>query len=226
MVFMPQGQLAGSRSVKAIPASKPVTALVTALMILTVYGGLGVLGRHLSLKLGIPDLLDSNITNRRRFLRPALSGIGIGLVLIAVDTLFASRYDAAPLPHPPFPTSLAASVVAGIGEELIFRLFFISFWVWLVSHLILRKRAGTRVYWMVALASAAVFAAAHLPSVMILAGLESIELLPLHLVVEIFLLNGIVSLGAAYHFKNAGFLGAAGVHLWTDIVWHVIWGLV
>jgi hypothetical protein len=24
--------------------------------------------------------------------------------------------------------------------------------------------------------------------------------------------------------KRAGFLGAVGVHFWTDVVWHVVWG--
>ena len=30
---------------------------------------------------------------------------------------------------------------------------------------------------------------------------------------------------AAYAFKKYGFLAPIGVHVWTDIVWHVLWGL-
>jgi hypothetical protein len=45
------------------------------------------------------------------------------------------------------------------------------------------------------------------------------------LLVEMILLNGILSLIAAYYFKKSGFLAPVGIHFWADIVWHVIWGL-
>ena len=44
--------------------------------------------------------------------------------------------------------------------------------------------------------------------------------------VEIMLLNGVMSMFAAYYMKKNGFLAAVGVHFWTDIVWHVVWGLL
>jgi len=43
---------------------------------------------------------------------------------------------------------------------------------------------------------------------------------------EIFLLNGVLSLFAAHYFRQYGFLAAVGIHFWTDIIWHVIWGLI
>jgi membrane protease YdiL (CAAX protease family) len=57
-------------------------------------------------------------------------GLVMGLFFILVDTLLSPLRRIGPLPHPPFPTSVVASIAAGIGEELLFRLFFISFWVW------------------------------------------------------------------------------------------------
>jgi hypothetical protein len=45
------------------------------------------------------------------------------------------------------------------------------------------------------------------------------------LIVEVFLLNGTLSLVAAYFFKKSGYLAAAGVHFWADMVWHVVWGV-
>ncbi len=131
-----------------------------------------------------------------------------------------------PLHHPPFPTSLVASAVAGIGEELIFRLFFISFWVWIISYVILKKRWQNQIFWIIAIFSGLTFALGHIPSVMILFGLNTVNEVPLALMGEIIFLNGGLSLFAAYYFRKFGFLAAVGLHFWTDVVWHVIWGMV
>ncbi len=61
---------------------------------------------------------------------------------------------------------------------------------------------------------------------MFLFGFQGIGQIPLALMAEILLLNGTLSLFAAYHFHKAGFLAPVGVHFWTDGVWHVFWGIV
>jgi membrane protease YdiL (CAAX protease family) len=129
-----------------------------------------------------------------------------------------------PIPHPPFPTSVVAAASAGIGEELIFRLFFISFWVWLVSDVILKRKWQNQIFWTLAVASAFAFSLAHLPSLMFLFGLKTIGDVPLALMSEIILLNGVLSIVAAYYLKKYGFLAAVSIHFWADLVWHVIWG--
>jgi len=80
-----------------------------------------------------------------------LIGITIGIFFIFADVTLSQFHTLGPLPHPPFPTSLVASVVAGIGEELIFRLFFIYFWVWLISYVILKKRWQNQIFWIIAI---------------------------------------------------------------------------
>ena len=225
-VFLPQGFFSPILPEQELPASKPVLALVNAAVMLILYGGLGFLGLKLSQKLGFADLWDSKISNRQRFFIPALIGIGIGAFLILGDTILSQFHALGPLPHPPFPTSLVASAAAGIGEELIFRLFFISFWVWLISYVILKKRWQNQIFWIVAVLSALAFALGHIPSVMILFGLNTVNEIPFALMTEIILLNGVVSLFAAYYFRKFGFLAPVGIHFWTDVVWHVIWGMV
>ncbi len=221
-VFLPQGNFLPSQK---LPAPKPVLALVNACIMLILYGGLGFLGLKLSQKLGFADLWDSKISNKQRFLIPALIGIGIGIFLILADAILSQFHTLGPLPHPPFPTSLVASAVAGIGEELIFRLFFISFWVWLISYVILKKRWQNQIFWIIAIFSALAFALGHIPSVMIFFGLNTVNEIPLALMCEIILLNGVVSLFAAYYFRKFGFLAPVGIHFWTD-VWHVVWGVI
>lgn len=69
------------------------------------------------------------------------------------------------------------------------------------------------------------FAASHFGTVMVLAGANSINELSPVLMVEIFVQNGIVGLVAGQRYMKDGLVAAAGVHFWTDVVFHVIWGV-
>ena len=209
-----------------LPTSKPVLALVNAGIMLILYGALGFLGLRLSQRIGFADLWDSGVSNKQRFLIPALIGVGVGVFFILADTILSQFHAFDPLPHPPFPASLLASLTAGISEELIFRLFFVSFWVWLISYVILKRKWQNQVFWIVAVLSALAFAFGHIPAMMILYDLNAVTEIPPVLMSEIILLNGMLSLFAAYYFRKFGFLAAVGIHFWTDVVWHVIWGLV
>lgn len=222
-VFLPFPELLPTQE---LPASKAVLALVNAAIMLVLYGGLGLLGLKLSQKLGFPDIWDSNVSNRQKFLVPTLTGVGIGIFLVLADLVFSKFHTLGSLPHPPFPTSLVASAVAGIGEELIFRLFLVSFLTWLISYIILKKRWQNQVFWIVAILSALAFAFGHIPSVMALLDLKAVGEIPPVLMAEIILLNGVVSLFAAYYFRRFGFLAPVGMHFWTDVVWHVVWGII
>ena len=219
---MPQGSLLPAQ----LPASKPVIALVSAAIALVLYGGLGFLGLKLSQKLGFADLWDPKVSNKQRFLLPAFIGIGLGIFFIIADAIFSQFQALGPLPHPPFPTSLVGSAAAGIGEELIFRLFFISFGVWLISYVVLKGKWQDQVFWIVAFLSALAFALGHLPSMMLLLDFKTVSEIPPALMSEIILLNGVLSLFAAYYFRKFGFLAAVGIHFWADVVWHVIWGAI
>lgn len=222
-VFLPQGAFLPTQE---LPASKPVLALVNAIITLILYGGLGFIGLKLSQKIDFADIWNSKISNKQRFLIPALIGVGIGVFFILADVVLSKFHNLGSIPHPPFPTSLVASVTAGIGEEVIFRLFFISFWVWLISYVIFKKRWQNQIFWIVTLFSALAFALGHFPSVMILFGFKTIREIPFILISEIILLNGVVSLLAAYYFRKFGFLAAVSIHFWTDVIWHVIWGMI
>ena len=210
---------------QSLPAPKIVVALISAATAVMVYGGLGYLGLVLSRKIGFADVWDENVTNKERFFVPAIVGLLLGIVFVIVDVLAGSQTSFGRLPHPGFPASLFVPVAAAIGEESIFRLFFISFGVWLVSCIILKGKVMNIVFWVVSIASAFVFAAGHIPSVLILKGLTSPSQIPPLTLVEMFFLNSIVSLPAAYLFRKNGILAAMGVHFWTDTVWHVIYGL-
>jgi membrane protease YdiL (CAAX protease family) len=105
----------------------------------------------------------------------------MGVLFIAADMLLKTLHPFRALPHPPFPTSLVASAVAGIGEEVVFRLFFIPLWTWLVSTVILKGRWESEVFWTVAAFSALAFAVSHMPMVMAAFGIESVSEMPVAL---------------------------------------------
>ena len=223
-IFLPQGSFLPLPSEAELVASIEVLAMINAAVVLILYGGLGYLGIILS-KLGFPDLWAPEISNRQgSFFRHLPAPVW--------DIFYCSRFIFQPVPwfwsasSPALPTSLVASASAAIGEEIIFRLFFISFWVWLISHIFLKKKWQNQVFWVIAVISALLFALGHLPSVMIMFGLQEIGELPRAFLLEIILLNGVLSVFAAYHFRKYGFLAPVSVHFWADIVWHVIWGLL
>ena len=146
-----------------------------------------------------------------------------GVLFILIELIFSKYFTIGALPHPEFPHSIIASLSAGIGEELIFRLFFISFWVWLISHILLKKKWQNQIFWIISAFSALAFAFGHMPSIMILFNLSTLDEIPTPLLSEIIILNSLVSLPAAYYFRKYGFLAAVGIHFWTDIIWHVIY---
>ena len=146
--FLPQGEAAAQLPASPIPPWQ--LALGGAGITAAIYGLLGILGLLMWRSLGFPEIWEETVTQRQRFLLPALVGSGLGIVFILADLAFSRFNGIGRFMHPPFPTSLVASVSAGIGEEILFRLFFISLWTWLVGKLLLRGRGLTIVYWVVA----------------------------------------------------------------------------
>jgi hypothetical protein len=208
-----------------LPTPLPVIALLNAGIAIVLYGGLGFIGLVLARRNGFADIWQPEVSNRQRFLIPGITGVGLGIFLIVMDIIFGRFNGIGQLQHPPFPSSFFASLSAGIGEELIFRLFFISLWVWIISTLILRGKGRNIVFWIITIFSGLVFAIGHIPSVMIMYNYSSLSEISPVLWLEIILLNGIISIFAAFYMKKFGFLAAVGVHFWADIVWHVIWGI-
>jgi len=223
-LFLPQGEMGLSLPQAPLPAPLPLLALANAGIIMVIYGGLGLIGVMLARKLGLPEIWDHTLSNRRRFVLPALAGAGLGIVLVVADVIMAPINGIGRFPHPPFPTSFVASISAAIGEEVIFRLFFISFWTWLVSRVILRGHGQGALYWVVSGFSAIAFGLGHLPALMFIHGWIDLAQIPPVVLGEVIVLNGMIAVAAAYAFKKVGFIGPVGVHLWTDVVWHVLWG--
>jgi membrane protease YdiL (CAAX protease family) len=119
-----------------------------------------------------------------------------------------------------------ASLSAGIGEEILFRGFVFGLWGFLVNWLFKRFVGRDVTLWIANVLAALAFGAGHLGTVLLLTGASSpAELNPV-LLVEVFLLNGVMGLIAGQRYMKDGLVAAAGIHFWADVVFHVLYGLI
>ena len=221
-------QIAASAGVPMpeMPASNAVMGLASAGIYLVLYGLLGLAGYWFARKLGLPGIFSEDGNWRRWFLIPLLLGLGCGVLLTVGDLLFAPINGFGRFLHPPFPVSILASVTAGIGEEILFRGFVFGLWGFLLNWLLKRFNGRRIALWIANIIAALAFGAGHLPALFFLTGASSPADLNPFLLAEIFLLNGVIGIVAGARYMKDGLVAAAGVHFWTDMVFHVVWGLI
>jgi hypothetical protein len=147
-------------------------------------------------------------------------------VFVIVERVFMAAGMGEGFPHPAFPFSIIASATAGIGEEILSRSFFMGLWAFLLNLLLRRWGATNVALWAGNIIAALAFSATHIPGVMVILGVTSPAEIPVFMLLEIFLLNGVLSLVAGERYMRDGLVAAMGVHFWVDIVWHVIYPLI
>jgi hypothetical protein len=200
--------------------------LAYAGIVFVVYSLLGVAGYWFARKLQLPGIFSEEGNIRRWFIIPLLLGLVCGVFVVASDLLFAPINGFGRMLHPAFPVSILASLSAGIGEEILTRGFVFGLWGILLNWLFKRFNGRTVALWIANIIAALVFAASHLGTVFVLTGAKSISELNPMLIVEIFVINGIIGLIAGERYMKDGLIAASGVHFWADIVFHVMWGLI
>ncbi|HSK88066.1 MAG TPA: CPBP family glutamic-type intramembrane protease [Anaerolineales bacterium] len=205
--------------------SNAVLGLANAGIILVVYGILGLLGYWFARILGLPGIFSEDGDWQRWFIIPLLLGLVCGVFVVLGDLLFAPINDFGRFPHPSFPVSILASLSAGIGEEILTRGFVFGLWGLILNWLLKRFNGRTFALWIANVIAALAFGASHLGTLFVLTGASSMADLSPVLLVETFLLNGIMGLIAGWRYMKDGLVAAAGVHFWTDVVFHVMWGL-
>jgi len=203
-----------------------ILGLANAGIVLVLYGLLGLAGFWFARKLGLPGIFSEDGNWRRWFFIPLGLGLVCGVALVMGDMLFAPINDFGLMVHPGFPVSILASISAGIGEEIAFRGFVFGLWGLILNWLLKRLNGRTVALWIANVIAALAFAASHLGTVLVLTGATSLAELSPVLIVEIFVLNGIIGIIAGQRYMKDGLVAATGVHFWTDVVFHVIWGLV
>jgi membrane protease YdiL (CAAX protease family) len=196
-------------------------ALGSGAMVLVVYGFLGWAGIFFALKLDLPGIYRRGAGWWEWFALPMVLGLSLGVLMSALDRAFAALGGGSLSTHPQFPLSIVASATAGIGEEILFRLFLLGFQAVLLDLLLWRWAGTVSLLGVANLLAALAFGAAHLPAATMLAGVASPGDLPIPVLVEIFVLNGVVAIAAGDRYIKEGLVAAIGIHFWADVVWHV-----
>jgi membrane protease YdiL (CAAX protease family) len=205
--------------------SPVILGLANAGIVLVAYGLLGLAGNWFAHKLGLPGIFSADGNWKRWFFIPLGIGVVGGVLLIIGDVIFAQFNGFGRFVHPGFPVSILASISAGIGEEILFRGFLFGLWGLILNWLFKRFNGRTAALWIANAIAALAFAAGHLGTLLVLTGASSLSELNPILIVEVFLLNGIIGLVAGERYMKDGLVAAIGVHFWADAVFHVIWGL-
>lgn len=221
-------QLAASASVPMPDMGVPdaVLGLANAGIVLVLYGLLGLAGLWFTRKLGLPGIYSEGGNWARWFFIPLVLGLVCGILIVIFDIVFAPINGFGLMVHPGFPISILASISAGIGEEIVFRGFVFGLWGLILTWLFKRFDGRRVALWIANVIAALAFAASHLGTLLVLTGANSIAELNPILILEIFLLNGVIGIIAGERYMKDGLIAAAGVHFWTDVVFHVIWGML
>lgn len=228
-LLTPLDQLAPYPGTAGPTTSLPSWLLGVAIggFILAIYGPLGLAGCWLAHRLGLPGVFREKAGRQALLLVPGLLGAGVGVAVAILDRVFALTDPSWPgFSHPPFPVSIAASAAAGIGEEILFRLFVLSLWAFLLNLVLGRVGASRVALWLGNVIAALAFGASHLPAAMLLVGASSPAEIPALVLGELFLLNGLLGVVAGWQYLRNGLVAAIGIHFWADFVWHVIWPLL
>ena len=197
----------------------------TAGIILVAYGLLGLTGYWFARKLELPGIYREDGDWNHWFFIPMGIGLVCGVILIAGDSIFALINGFGRLPQLAFPASFLSSLSAGIGEEIAFRGFVFGLWAFILNWLLRRFHGRTVALWIANGIAALAFGAGHLGFIFVMTGASSITAVNPVLLAEVFLLNGLIGLLAGDRYMKDGLVAAAGVHFWTDFVFHVVWSL-
>ena len=158
-----------------------------------------------------------------------VSGIAIGLVIVALDLLLNSLFVfplnaglSATAGNPGAVEGLLASFYGGIAEEVLLRLFVVPlFCLAIIGILKLLGRAGTwqhtdNVVWVSVILAAIVFGLGHLPAT------AAIMAITPAVVLRAVLLNGVGGLVFGWLFYRKGLESAMVSHFSGDLVLHVL----
>jgi membrane protease YdiL (CAAX protease family) len=111
-----------------------------------------------------------------------------------------------------------ASFYGGIAEEILLRLFVMSFFVWLGSFLgkTTDRKPTNAVFWIANILAAVLFGLGHLPATSLL-----VPLTPL-VIIRAVILNGLIGIACGWLYWKRGLEAAMISHFSADLVLHVL----
>jgi hypothetical protein len=203
-------------SVKVVVASQAELFRWPMVAVLTLLGGISV---WLGPRVGFPGLWDARISTQNRLVFPALVGLGLGVVNLALQGFTGAAHIIAEAANVSsinvaFPDSLLFYSAGAIILEAIYRLIPITLPLWLIANVILRKRGQTPVFWTLALFTSAIEPAEQIGF------FEGHHALIVITGVSTYALN----VFEAHLWRRYGFLAPLAFRVAYYVVWHIVGG--
>jgi membrane protease YdiL (CAAX protease family) len=203
--------------ISVFPSGQTVSQIInlTDTLSIAVIWLLGWVGVYLAPGTGFAGMWQKGISNRKRFLEPALVGVSIGILSVILD-LIQPQVSQEMIG---LPASLVAYPLAGIIEEIVFRLFLTTTMVWIFSNMLLRGNWQEAVFWVVNIFLGVFYTLSQLNQY------ESI-FSPVNLLTlaHFFVMIALYFILAAFYYRRYGFLAAISMSMGNYLVWHILWG--
>lgn len=183
---------------------------------LLAYLVLGYVGARLAANVRIPGPVSGQTISRRLFMWPVFAGAAFGLALVGLDAAISGA-GSSPVPQVGLPESLTLSLVAGITEEILFRLLLVPLVMWVLLRW--TPASQTVSFWVSAGVSAALYGAAEAAVLLQAASWQPG-------IVGMLLVGVGYSLAAALVLRTRGFLAVVFLRMGMYAIWHVLWGAI
>ena len=198
--------------------SVEILCVVTAIQGLGYAVILGLIGKKLSMKLGLWKNIEFS---KKAIIEIVLVTILGGIVFIMADTLIFNNFSEVvknSYAEKPTVEYIVASIIyGGVVEEVMLRLFFMSLVAFIIQKISKKEEVTNNILLASNVIAALLFAAGHLPATEIMIGITPM------IVLRCFLLNGGFGLMFGRLYKRYGIhcamLGHAGVHIVSKLIW-------
>lgn len=213
---------------KAAPVALPLVILIIVFQSALLFAVLTFIGLKLSNKLGLQMPIIERIATKEKIdfnlkamiKTSVLLGLLTGIIIVLLDFVFfkfglESLFKQLSVP---IWQGFLASFYGGISEEIVMRLFFMTFIVWLISKITKSKGKiieNKLIMWTSILIASLLFGIAHLPITA-----ELTTLTPL-VVFRALLLNGIGGVVFGWLYWKKGLESGMIAHFSADIILHV-----
>jgi membrane protease YdiL (CAAX protease family) len=216
--------------VNQVPLPLPLLILVSVIQSSILFAVIIFFGLILSKKVGLGlPIIEDFLTKKKTQLDiksitkdSVLFGFAVGIVIILVDLAFIKSSGNINLwsgQMPPAWMGFFASFYGGISEELLLRLFFMTFIIWIFSKF---KKSHVNILnnnliiWSAIIITAIVFGLGHLPIT------ESVTVLTPLVIIRAIMLNSIGGIIFGWLYWKKGLESAIIAHFSADIVLHTI----
>ena len=231
IAILPYSLTLQGEALKTVDIPLPLLLLISMIQNSVMFALLIFFGLKLTKPTGLSlpileSLIDNNkvkIKIKSIFKISAILGIGIGIVIILLDYLFTKvGVDLGGQVSFPLWQGFLASFYGGIGEEILLRLFMMTFIVWIFSKMKKSKDKIIKnnfIMWSSIIIASLLFGLGHLPATAMLTVLTPL------VIFRALLLNGIASVVFGWLYWKKGLESSMISHFSADIILHVLFPL-